>query len=229
MNRVTSPVSNKAIAIAGGIAAGKSTFCKALTSRLKGRGVPVRALCYDNYRRAILDGQKSNAFTKLSMGLRRKFGAEVFDASGRVHRLRLNEIIFSDPQALKLFNDLIDPLIVSEMKQAESRSDTLFLVEWPCILERKLTEICDGNVILLQCSEQVQLGRLSHSDLSPTEIKNRIAFQGSCAARVQLFTSLKPDANKLRYSFISDEELPEALYAEVVELLDRKFRLREVL
>ena len=221
-----SPISKNVVAVAGGISSGKSTLCRKLAARLKSDGINVDIFCYDVLRRGILIADYKASFQMLSAGLKAEFGSEVFESDGKIHRLRLNEIIFSDAEALSRFNELIDPLIIKEMRCAASTCKDLLLVEWPCILERKLTAICGHNVILLQCTEQSQLERLLQSDLSQNEVRQRIKIQGPCAERVALFADLPKSKGNIRYSFLSDREIPESLYGELSNLLVQTFNLR---
>ncbi len=213
------------VAVAGGIASGKSTLCLALKAELQKLAISVNYFCYDQFRREILIGQRRESFELLCSSLKREFGAEVFITPTLIHRLRLNEIIFADSAALKQFNDLIDPLIISEMFNASNLESDLTLVEWPCILERGLSGLCKNNVILVHCSVREQLRRLQAGDLSSNEVKQRIRLQGSREQRLELFVGLKKQEDQIRYACISELGANTNLSRDLASQISAKLKL----
>ncbi len=198
------PLDNFCIGVAGGISVGKTHLCGEIVRRAKNRSISVRFLSYDRIRREILQGVRIASFEDVRGKLLKEFGSEIISEEGRLHLLRISEIIFQDREAFRLYNEIIDPQIIDVIR-SESDRDSVNLVEWPTLVERGLLPLFSGNLILVACSRREQLRRLQGGDLSPLIVRRRLRLQGNLVSRCEILRS-KNHEDSLFSIFLSDTQ-----------------------
>lgn len=140
------------IGLTGGIGSGKSTvagFFKALD---------IEVIDADNISRLVVQkGQP--ALAKIVT----YFGSDIL-IDGELNRTKLRQCIFVDETKKNWLNDLLHPLIRSEMLAQLGRAKGKYvLLEAPLLFENKLDNYCE-HVVVIDIDEQSQVNRASIRD-----------------------------------------------------------------
>ncbi len=143
------PLSNKPIliAITGGIASGKSTFCQLLREH--------------GYQVHSADTIAHNQYSKLSVqqSLVDMFGEQIL-VNGVLSREVIGDIVFKDKEKRLALNELLHPLILHDMQNIYDKSTEQYcFFEVPLLFEAKLEQCFDCNV-LVYSERRIQVGRL---------------------------------------------------------------------
>lgn len=156
----------KLIGITGGIASGKST----VTNLLRKAGFFV--ICADEVSREVCEKEKPGA-----AAIREAFGADFFDAEGRLNRKKLGAHVFADVNALKKLNALLHPIILQAIRQKAKDIKGLCFVDAALLIETGLYKDMD-EIWLVTADEQTRRARLMKRDaLTLHEAEKRFAAQ----------------------------------------------------
>lgn len=161
------------VGLTGGIGCGKSTVSKLFAAR----GVPI--LDADVIARELVEPGRPAFET-----IKRHFGAAVLK-DGALDRGKLRDIIFSDPEQKRWLENLLHPLVYSEIRR---RTATLAgpycIVVVPLLLETGQRHVVD-RLLVVDCPEDVQRQRVKLRDrLSDAQIERIIASQSNRAERL---------------------------------------------
>ena len=160
------------IGLDGGIASGKSVVSQILT----------------RYGTHIIDSDKAAHQMYLPgspmwQGIVRAFGEDILLADQTIDRQRLGQIVFKDPEALKLLNSITHPEIIRSIKQEIAcqkqilEDCSVVILESALIIELKLFDIVD-QVWLVVSDRDIAVERLCKSrSLSRQQAEQRIASQ----------------------------------------------------
>lgn len=158
------------IGITGGISTGKSTFCNRLSQLLGARSFDA-----DRSARDLVDHD-----AEVRWLLEKRFGPEIFSAFGDLNRGALRAIVFADREKKRALEQILHPRIRRQWatEAEESRkSGELFLADIPLLYETEGEVLCD-RVVVVACSQQVQLQRLiSRTRLTPSAALAMISAQ----------------------------------------------------
>lgn len=185
-----------AVAITGGIGAGKSEALKAFARH----GAAVVSSDEIVHRLLREDAEVRQA-------LRERWGERVFDDGGRVDRSRVAEIVFADRAELRWLEGLLHPRVAREYLRWRERQDApLTVTEVPLLFESGGEERFD-KVVVVTAPEDLR------------EARARVPLTGRSER-------LLPDAEKVAradYAYRNDGTLEEldAWVAAVVEELTR--------
>ncbi len=158
------------VGLAGGSGTGKSTIATHLVDayravHIDGDRVAHEVLEQDAVRRALED----------------EFGADVFDAQGRVDRRRLGRIVFASEPRLRALNAIVHPAVVgrcaAEVARARTSGAPMAVIDAALLLEVPMTFPIDLT-IALQCDRDERVRRLlAKGGRSEAEIHDRLARQ----------------------------------------------------
>jgi dephospho-CoA kinase len=106
------------------------------------------------------------------------FGKFVLKDDGEIDRKKLGQIVFSDPQALKLLESLIHPVVRQGVDHLARRSShQVIVIEAIKLLESPLRQMCDV-IWVVTATEAVQLARLKNKrGMTIEEARKRMASQ----------------------------------------------------
>lgn len=154
------------IGLTGGIATGKTTISRYLTSL----GIPV--IDADEIAREVLD-----LYPEILSYLRSTYGDRVFQG-GELNRKALGTIVFSDREALRNYLDVIMPRIRQEIeKRLEESEEKIIVLDAPLLFEEGFQKDVDLT-ITVYAEEAVQLQRLRDRDgYTEEEARTRIGAQ----------------------------------------------------
>jgi dephospho-CoA kinase len=163
------------IGLTGGIASGKSI----VTQRFAELKVPV--IDADIAARRVVEPGEPGLEQVV-----RRFGLGVLDASGKVDRRALRELIFSDPASRQALDAILHPLIRAAMEQQAADAKGPYLVmAIPLLIESGRARERVDRVLVVDVDEARQLERVQARDGSSAEQARAIlASQASRETRL---------------------------------------------
>ncbi len=157
------------IGLTGGIASGKSTVADFFADL----GVPV--IDTDVIAREVV-AKGAPALDQI----RDAFGDTVFDDDGKLDRQAMRNLVFSDAGKRRQLEDILHPLIRDAVvMQVAAVNAPYMIIVVPLLVESPMKDFMD-RVLVVDCSEDVQLSRLQMRDAEDEELARRmIAAQAS--------------------------------------------------
>ncbi len=164
------------IGLTGNIATGKSVVRKML-ERLGAFGIDADALAH----RAISQG---------SLGYQpviEMFGRWVLAPDQQIDRGRLGRVVFADPAALKILEDIVHPLVDQSIDLITRRaSQPIVVIEAIKLIEANLHKNCDALWVTYTPAD-VQLARLTRNrHIAEEDARRRIAAQPPQETKIAL-------------------------------------------
>ncbi len=155
------------IGITGAIASGKSTVSKFIENM----GYPV--INTDEIGHEVLE------WYEVKRSIVKNFGVSL-DPNGKVNRKELAEMVFSNPEKLRLLNEIMHPrmlkVILKRFKELSKSHDDVF-VEAAVLFEMGLKKYV-GYVIVTDCPDEIKIERLiKRNGMSFEEAKRRLDLQ----------------------------------------------------
>ncbi|SRR5579883_561075 len=192
------------VGLTGGIASGKSTVAKFFAAL----GVPI--IDTDQVAREVVEpGQPPLE------RLVERFGRSILTPDGHLDRPKLREIVFSDPKARADLEALTHPAIGTAVESWSAAAGGPYqILIIPLLVEKNLASQVD-RVLVVDCSEDLQIGRLQARDGSTREQARAILnAQTSRAARLK--SAHEVIANEGDLSAVRDQV--SALHSRYLEL-----------
>jgi dephospho-CoA kinase len=166
------------IGLTGGIGSGKSTVLQMLAE----------------LGAAVIDADAISHETTASGGaaiasIAQRFGADFITPEGALHRERMREHAYRDPQARKLLEDIIHPLVGQESERrlnaAVAAGVPCIVFDIPLLVESGRWRARVDRVLVVDCSEQTQVDRVvARSGHTPEQVRSIISAQASRAERL---------------------------------------------
>ncbi len=180
----------KRLGLTGGIAAGKSEAARLFVQR----GIPV--IDMDQLSRELLDTDK-----RLQNQVIESLGTS-FLTEGKIDRLKLKNLVFSDPQKKKLLESLIHPKVREQFEVLAQKEGTrghkLVLCEAALLIESGYGKTLDGLVVVL-APEELRKSRLKTRDQLSDELIERIfQSQVSDQERIQAANYIIQNDSKIQ-------------------------------
>ena len=158
------------VGLTGGIASGKSTIAQIL--REQGCAIIEADLLAHEY----LKSEDPSAQEVV-----REFGPQILDASGKISRSKLGEIVFGDPQKLARLDAIIHPRVLHEISR---RLDEMSRPGGPAVavvvaalhFEAGYQKSFD-RLVVAWCRHEQQMERLMQRGLTHEQAEKRIASQ----------------------------------------------------
>ena len=106
--------------------------------------------------------------------IRKEFGSSVFDADGSLDRKSMRSIIFADDKKRQLLESILHPRIQEEVtRQAASDQGPYRIVVVPLLVGSPMQSAME-RILVVDCSEKVQLERLLDRDSESIEQAQRM-------------------------------------------------------
>jgi dephospho-CoA kinase len=171
----------KVVAVTGGIGSGKSEVCKIFAEL----DVPVVDLD------EIAHAMSAPDSTAMQV-VRQTFGDDMFEENGQLHRGKLRELVFSDPDALDRLNNIMHPAIREEAihQIANYSAHAYTILAIPLLVESPADWSMIDHVLVVDCSEQTQLARVMERGLSESMAHAIISAQSDREARLAIADSV---------------------------------------
>jgi len=156
-----------AVGLTGGIASGKTLVSNLFASH----GVPV--IDTDLISRALLEPGES-AFRQVS----EHFGDAILGDDGRIDRVKLRQLVFSNPREKSWLEKMLHPLIYQRSLEAirQHRKAPYVLVVVPLLFETNFQSLVD-RILVVDCPAEVQIERLMQRDQIDATLANKMIEQ----------------------------------------------------
>ncbi|MEE9338992.1 MAG: dephospho-CoA kinase [Methylococcaceae bacterium] len=142
------------IGLTGGIGSGKSTIADLFKTLFN---IPI--IDADIIARQLVEPGQKALFL-----IQNKFGQSVINQNGALDRDKLREIIFTDPAKKKQLEEILHPLIYSEMQSIFDKQNSSYSILCiPLLMETKHCSFVD-RVLVVDCSVEVQIERVMRRD-----------------------------------------------------------------
>ena len=192
------------IALTGNIASGKSSVQKII--EMSGFDV----MDTDKVGHGLLSVKNSE--------LMDVFGGEnVFDDDANFDRKKLGELVFNDPEKLKLLNSIIHPQIRKEIEgYFEQKKDEPFVfVAIPLLFETGMEDLFD-KIIIVYAEDEIRLKRLiTRNNYSEDYAKKRMLSQIPQEKKFALVDYIIDNNGTEEELFNSTREVLEELFVEI--------------
>lgn len=147
----------KVIGITGGIGAGKSTILSILQEEHH-----AYVLEADRAAHTIME-PRQRAYTRIV----NTFTDAILDTDGSIHRGRLADVVFQNPDGLKALNAIVHPevkqFVLEAIERCRRAGDIpFFVIEAALLIEDGYQEICD-ELWYIYAPEEVRVRRLMES------------------------------------------------------------------
>ena len=185
----------KTLVVTGGIGSGKSEVC----AYLEKKGIPV----YNSDQRAKALYDENPAIVS---DIEEALGVVLTDPEGRLDRRKLASIVFSDPEKLKILEDIVHPLIFEDfLRWRNDHFDVApFLVmESAILMEKPLFHSLADKILLID---------------APLEVRAMLRDDSSRDAVVIRMKSQRFDKSKVDAVIENDKDL-KTLYRKTEETL----------
>jgi dephospho-CoA kinase len=171
-------VALRVFGLTGGIGSGKSAVAK----RLRARGLPV----------VNADDLARTAVERGSVGLERVtdyFGQGVLTDEGELDRAQLARIVFDDPEARRMLDSMIHPIVralaAERFQELDAQGEPLACYEVPLLYEVGLDRTY-YPVLVVNAPPELREQRIAQRDgFTPTQIAARMAAQMPLSEKVR--------------------------------------------
>ncbi len=155
------------IGLTGGIASGKTIIGNLFSSH----GVPI--VDTDIFSRQLLEIDQPGYLRVVQ-----HFGDEILQTDRHIDRRHLRSIVFSNRREKKWLEAILHPLIYerTENQIERHRSAKYVIVVIPLLFEANFETLVD-RILVVDCSERTQIGRLTSRDSIDTELARKILAQ----------------------------------------------------
>lgn len=168
------------IGVTGGIASGKSTFCKKIAEFSANRDVPVHIINMDALGHIVLESREPvPLFSRARKQISKLFGDDVINENGTVNRQKLGWKAFDNPRKLETLTNLLsEPILYLLAKKIRAAEKGIVLIESAILMERNITELVDDNIIHVHTNAETQTARMRVSrGLTQSQAEKRIDSQ----------------------------------------------------
>jgi dephospho-CoA kinase len=168
------------VGLTGGVASGKT----AVSQVLKEEGAYI--IDADQIARELVQPH-TPAWNELI----RAFGKEILQEDGSIHRKKLADKVFADPEQRKLLNEILHPRITEEMNRrtkeiGQKDPDAIVVIDAPLLIELGYHRKMDKLIVVTSTKEQ-QIERLKERDgINPDEALKIFASQMALEEKVRL-------------------------------------------
>jgi len=158
------------VGLTGGIASGKTTVARMLGD------LGATVIDADAIARQVLQSPA------VRDKIRTHWGAALLDASGRPDRARIADLVFTDPEKLRMLNEWVHPptlaAIGASLAEARKQHRTpLIVIDAPLLLEAELDTWCDAVVFVEAERSRRSLRAQAERQWSKFELERREARQ----------------------------------------------------
>lgn len=164
------------VGITGGIGSGKSVVCKIFSSM----GIPV----YDADKEARELADKDEA---IKAKIKKGFGANFYDASGKLDRKKMALEVFNNKAALEKLNSIVHPAVIKHSEEwIKRQKDISYVIREAAILFESGTYKGLDKIITVTAPEEIRIKRVMQRDnKSRDEILSVIKNQWSDREKIK--------------------------------------------
>lgn len=163
------------VALTGGIGCGKSTVSDLF------KQLAITVVDADEIAHALVaPGQKA------LQQIDNHFGPRFINSDGRLNRSLLRDCVFHDPEKKKQLENILHPLVYSEIDQQLSQLTSPYaIISIPLLIETGMQSLVD-HILVIDCPMEIQVNRVKLRDgLSDSQITVIINSQVSRTRRLE--------------------------------------------
>lgn len=148
-----------------------------------------------------------------------EIGTEYIDSDNQLHRDKLRQAIFSNPDIRDKLESILHPLVYDEINKRLGKLDTNYcIVSIPLLLETKRTDFLD-RILVVDCSVEEQITRVMARDhCTRAHVENIMATQIDRDSRL----ALADDIIENNSSIASAKNKVSTLHNKYIELSQSK-------
>ena len=191
------------IGLTGGIATGKSTVSKYLSTQYH---LPV-------FDADIIAREAVAINTPILKNISRRYGDKILTVDNNLNRQELGKIIFNNPQEKQWLEQQIHPFVYQSFQKIISQSTApIIVLVIPLLFEAKMTDLV-SQIWVVSCSLEQEIDRLTQRNkLTFTEAMSRIESQIPLNKKVALADIVIDNNGNLKQ-----------LYSQIDQLMSSKF------
>ena len=178
------------VGITGEIGVGKSYVSNMLVERGAMRGILVHNIELDHIGHRILDELVEPVYQGLRQSIVRMFGSEVQLMDSKINRKVLGEMVFDDAEKLQQLNALMEKPLLMRLRRELYGKKGIILLNAALLAEGGLLELCNNNVVVVDCDDSLQRERLQGRGLSDQQIERRIRSQYSVLEKKNMISGV---------------------------------------
>src|SRR5512133_157670 len=167
------------IGVTGEIGTGKSFLSKSFLELGEKHKIETHHIDLDVIGHQILEDLTEPQYVKIRSQIIGTFGNEIADPDGMINRKKLGQAVFNDAKALTKLNAFLKKPILVRLKRELYGKSGLIILNSALLIETGTVNVCNNNVILLECSKETQEERLLERGLTKAQIKRRLESQYS--------------------------------------------------
>lgn len=206
------------IGITGNISSGKTFACRQFQKIAAEQKMEFHLLEVDQIRRDILYFSKDKTYAGLRKKLIKKLELKS-DKDFSIHGEILGNKIFFDKEAMNFYRKTINPVILTNLKKKLNPLSGIILIEWAMLVEDGLLPVINDAVVMFTCRDQVRKNRLIDTDLPPSQLSRRLAYQGSESAKKKVIKSSIEAADKKLIIVDTSQNPPDDQYRKIFSQL----------
>lgn len=155
------------IGLTGGVASGKTTISNLFSQQ----GVPI--IDSDILSRRLLDIDQPGYARVVE-----HFGDEILQQDGQIDRRQLRHLVFSSEVEKQWLEAILHPMIYRQTQHqiAQNSPADYVIVVIPLLFEANFQSLVD-RILVVDCSEQTQIGRLTSRDNIDSELASKMLAQ----------------------------------------------------
>jgi pantetheine-phosphate adenylyltransferase len=208
------------IGITGEPGVGKSHVGKLFESWGKSRNIPVHNIELDHIAYQILEELTDPVYETIRAKIKKKFGSGVSRSDGTIDRKALGEIVFTDTDALRQLNMIMDMPLSVRLKREMYDKKGIVIINAALIAESEMMYLCNNNMILVDADKNVQQERLRHKKLTDKQIERRLLSQYSKWQKQERIQKIIKDSNHGKLWVVdSSATINNHLFETIVEEL----------
>ena len=216
------------IGVVGGIASGKSTFCKKLSANAKQGDIDIHHINLDDLGHIIYSETENvlPLYSKIRKQLVDIFGPSIQNPDGTINTKALGDIVFDDKALLdRLTNIMLEPILFLMAEKINRLGSGLILIESAILLDRNLSELVDENIVHVHVSPEEQIRRMmTVRNLSQEQAQKRLASQLT-ASDIQAYIDKQQKTDFGRLNLKIDSSVPVDI-EETFARLEREYFAR---
>lgn len=165
------------VGLSGEIGSGKSYVGQKLVDLATNFGIEAHNIELDHLSWQIQADLKEEKYAVVRKQIIAAFGDEVANTDGSINRKVLGELVFADQKKLNLLNEIMDtPILVRLRRELKDKKGLIFL-NAALLVEAKMSQLSNYNMILVSVDEKIQEKRLLARDLDKEQIRRRLLSQ----------------------------------------------------
>jgi dephospho-CoA kinase len=155
------------IGLTGGVASGKTTISNLFSQQ----GVPI--IDTDILSRRLLEIDQPGYARVVE-----HFGDEILQQNGQIDRRQLRHLVFSSEVEKQWLEAILHPMIYRQTQHqiAQNSPADYVIVVIPLLFEANFQSLVD-RILVVDCSEQTQIGRLTRRDKIDPELASKMVAQ----------------------------------------------------